>query len=354
MGISCWFSILITIFLFIPQLIIGKSTCREIELPRDCEALCNTSSTGVVSCELRVVVMLPADPQYEIALPKVLPVLDLAIPHARAQNLLPHWLNLTFLHEDDRCDATYAQRAAIDSYSNCVHLFLGPTCDYCVANVGRVVKFFGAPLITTGGLTFDFTEPKKECNNEYFMTTRVGTVSFREISKIFIKIMNFYDWKKVHLLYATNGQRQVAGRHTCQLMMKSMVEFIKMEPNFTYGNFDFEAIMPEDYLETLKVHIGNSYGVDVRCCGVSLVLVFGSGSNGCVVGGYDDGGVGGGGGGRGGGGTISSTSRGNSDTRGIFRPRQLSVSNAPAFRAHLDSTIKIILFSSISKDAASY
>ncbi|XP_043500000.1 atrial natriuretic peptide receptor 3 [Polistes fuscatus] len=243
------------------QTAIGKSTCREIELPRDCEALCNTSRTGVVSCELRVVVMLPADPQYEIALPKVLPVLDLAVYNARAQNLLPHWLNLTFLFEDDRCDATYAQRGAIDSYSNCVHLFLGPTCDYCVANVGRVVKFFGAPLITTGGLTFDFTVPKKECKDEYFMTTRVGTVSFRDISKFFIEIMNYHEWRKVHLLYATNGQRQVAGRHTCQLMMKSLVEFIRMEPDFIYGNFDFETTMPEDYLETLKVHVGNSYGV---------------------------------------------------------------------------------------------
>ncbi|KAI4496755.1 hypothetical protein M0804_000565 [Polistes exclamans] len=206
MGISCWISTLITIFLFIRQTAIGKSTCREIELPRDCEALCNTSRTGVFSCELRVVVMLPADPQYEIALPKVLPVL---------------------------------------------------------ANVGRVVKFFGAPLITTGGFTFDFTVPKKECKDEYFMTTRVGTVSFRDISKFFIEIMNYHQWRKVHLLYATNGQRQVAGRHTCQLMMKSLVEFIRMEPDFIYGNFDFETTMPEDYLETLKVHVGNSYGADM-------------------------------------------------------------------------------------------
>ncbi|XP_014598913.1 PREDICTED: atrial natriuretic peptide receptor 1-like isoform X2 [Polistes canadensis] len=271
MGISCWISTLITILLFIRQTAIGKSTCREIELPRDCEALCNTSRTGVFSCELRVVVMLPADPQYEIALPKVLPVLDLAVYNARAQNLLPHWLNLTFLFEDDRCDATYAQRGAIDSYSNCVHLFLGPTCDYCVANVGRVVKFFGAPLITTGGFTFDFTVPKKECKDEYFMTTRVGTVSFRDISKFFIEIMNYHQWRKVHLLYATNGQRQVAGRHTCQLMMKSLVEFIRMEPDFIYGNFDFETTMPEDYLETLKVHVGNSYGVVVMCANSTTI-----------------------------------------------------------------------------------
>lgn len=41
-------------------------------------------------------------------------------------------------------------------------------------------------------------------------------------------------------VYATNGQSQLAGRHTCQLMMKSMVEFIKKQPNFTFGTFDVE------------------------------------------------------------------------------------------------------------------
>lgn len=69
-----------------------------------------------------------------------------------------------------------------------------------------------------------------------------------------------YEWRKVHLVYATNGQSQVGGRHTCQLMMKSMVEFIKKEHNITYGTFDVDATTPNDYPEALKDHVGNSYG----------------------------------------------------------------------------------------------
>lgn len=53
----------------------GKVTCREVQLHRDCETLCSTSRDGVVSCELRVAVLLPADPRFDISLPKVLPVL---------------------------------------------------------------------------------------------------------------------------------------------------------------------------------------------------------------------------------------------------------------------------------------
>lgn len=53
----------------------GKVTCREVQLAHDCEALCKRSRNGTFSCELRVAVLLPADPVFDIALPKVLPVL---------------------------------------------------------------------------------------------------------------------------------------------------------------------------------------------------------------------------------------------------------------------------------------
>lgn len=65
------------------------------------------------------------------------------------------------------------------------------------AVVGRVVKFFGAPLITTGGFTFDFTEKKVECKDEYFMTTRIGSLAFRDIAKFFMAIMDRYVWFEV-------------------------------------------------------------------------------------------------------------------------------------------------------------
>lgn len=53
----------------------GKVTCREVQLARDCEALCKRNRHGAVTCELRIAVILPADPSFEISLPKVLPVL---------------------------------------------------------------------------------------------------------------------------------------------------------------------------------------------------------------------------------------------------------------------------------------
>lgn len=57
---------------------------------------------------------------------------DLAKDEAKSRNLLPDWLTLKFLPQDDHCDAMYAQLGTIDKYAHCVHLFLGPACDYCV------------------------------------------------------------------------------------------------------------------------------------------------------------------------------------------------------------------------------
>ncbi|KAF7995591.1 hypothetical protein HCN44_006698 [Aphidius gifuensis] len=258
---SRWFGkiAILSVLLLIDPVFINM-ICHETKLPRDCESLCSKDQWGFVSCELRAAVLLPNDTRFDISLQHVLPVLELALTKVRAQKLLPNWLEIKFLPKDDHCDATYAQIAAIDSYADCVHLFLGPACEYCVANVGRVVKFLGAPLITTGGFTYDFTEKKTECSDEYFMTTRIGSLSFRDISSFFLSIMDKYQWKKVHLIYAPNGQPNFAGRHTCQLMMKSMAQAIKNHENISFGNFDVEALTLEEYPESLRTNIGNYYG----------------------------------------------------------------------------------------------
>lgn len=60
-------------------------------------------------------------------------------------------------------------------------------------------------------------------------------------------------------MYELNGQCQIAGKHTCQLVMKSMVEFFKKRLDFIYGSVDIENIAPKDFPQILKDHVGNSY-----------------------------------------------------------------------------------------------
>ncbi|XP_044585548.1 atrial natriuretic peptide receptor 1-like isoform X3 [Cotesia glomerata] len=271
MGPRCLTKVIATLLITIMCATIARSSCRETKLARDCEALCSKNQRGFISCELRAAVLLPNNTLFDISLYKVMPVLDLAVSRLKALKILPNWLELKLLPKDDHCDATYAQIAAIDSYAECVHLFFGPACDYCVANVGRVAKFLNAPLITTGGFTFDFTESKIVCSDEYFMTTRIGTLSFRDISNVFVSVMDRYNWKKVHLVYDPSGQRKIAGKHTCQLMMKSMVQFIKLRGDITFGNFDIEGMNTEEYRESLKTNVGNNYAVVVMCANSTTI-----------------------------------------------------------------------------------
>lgn len=56
-----------------------------------------------------------------------------------------------------------------------------------------------------------------------------------------------------------HGQAHVAGRHTCQLMMKTMAEYLKKIDMMSFGYFDVSASKVEDFSDVLKSHVGNQY-----------------------------------------------------------------------------------------------
>ena len=63
-------------------------------------------------------------------------------------------------------------------------------CVYCFpAPVARLVKFWNVPLITAGGFSYDFTKPKTNPENEFYMTTRTG-FSFAGIATTISEILN--------------------------------------------------------------------------------------------------------------------------------------------------------------------
>jgi len=60
---------------------------------------------------------------------------------------------------------------------------------YVAAPVGRIVKFWGIPLVTAGGMTYDYSGSKNTCDSEFHMLVSVGYISFRVMSDFLIKIM---------------------------------------------------------------------------------------------------------------------------------------------------------------------
>jgi hypothetical protein len=55
--------------------------------------------------------------------------------------------------------------------------------------VGRIVKFWGIPLVTAGGMTYDYSKNKSSCDSEFHMLVSVGHSSFRVMSHFIISVM---------------------------------------------------------------------------------------------------------------------------------------------------------------------
>lgn len=60
--------------------------------------------------------------------------LDQANTFIKESGILPAFVDIHLEPWDDKCDASYAQIATIDAYTNgkCIHVIFGPICEYCL------------------------------------------------------------------------------------------------------------------------------------------------------------------------------------------------------------------------------
>lgn len=239
------------------------------DINRDCPLVCNVSDANT-NCNITAAVILPEDDSYEMSLSKVLPVLETARQYVIDKNWLPPNVNLTFLPMDDRCSNVYSIFKALHAYSTCAHVFFGPSCEYALAPVGRIVKFWGIPLLTAGGMTQDYSRNKTTCNSEFHMLVSVGYTSFRVMSEFIISIMNEYNWKKVFLIYEKQGYINVSGPDTCKLMADSLAGFLKAS-GIIYNSYDTTLNAGGGFKENLKRELQYTYSVVVVCANRSTV-----------------------------------------------------------------------------------
>ncbi|TMW48808.1 hypothetical protein DOY81_006098, partial [Sarcophaga bullata] len=192
------------------------------------------------NCTIRALVLMPDDERYVASLKRVVPILQVAEQRIHARGLLPPFIHFDWMPQDDKCDAAFAAVKAMDGIvKNCSHVFFGPVCDYSLAGVARIVKYFnshGTPLISVGGSTYDFEKPKTKCSDEFYMLVRTGMLSFESISELTITVMKSYKWSRSILFYDANGQYSVAGQHTCYLMMTSLGKQMRSE-NMTFAQY---------------------------------------------------------------------------------------------------------------------
>lgn len=219
--------------------------------------------------EIRAAVILPESTEFEAAIPKVLPALTLAAK--RVTPLLPG-KRLVFYPADDKCDSHHALKNAVSAKmcpddSQRIHVFFGPNCEYCVASVSRLLKYWSTPLLTTGALTFDFTKDKRAPDSEFHLLVRMGHISFASIAHFIIALLNKYKWTKVALVYQRNGCTSISGKFTSKLMMETLVEFLKRQA-INYTAYDLEK-NNMSLAENLKREVGNDYASKCSACCVT-------------------------------------------------------------------------------------
>ncbi|XP_037711183.1 atrial natriuretic peptide receptor 1 isoform X1 [Drosophila subpulchrella] len=239
------------------------ANCRE-EPARECEAICDASGRN---CTIRALVLLPDDNMYQASLPRVLPILKVAEQQIRSKALIPPHIDFEWLAHDTKCDASLGVIKAMDGIiKQCAQVIFGPVCDYSLAAVSRITKYFnsqGTPLISVGGSTYDFEQKKTDCNDEFYMLLRTGMLSFETISELTINVMKRHNWSHSIFYYERDGQRSVAGMHTCFLMMKSLGKQMRNE-NMTFAQFPLEPNLT-NRTEEMRREIGNKHAIVIMC-----------------------------------------------------------------------------------------
>uniref|UniRef100_A0A182YK89 Receptor ligand binding region domain-containing protein n=2 Tax=Anopheles stephensi TaxID=30069 RepID=A0A182YK89_ANOST len=220
------------------------------------------SSIDGWTCELRIVVIMPANTSVEASLPRVQPALEKAEGFIRREGIIPADVAIRWIPFDDRCEQARATVMAMDGTGSdsCGHLILGPSCDFALAPVARIARYIyndGIPVITGAGYTFDFEEPKTHCENEFHMLIRTGLVSFKRMAFFMIELIRHFKWNRVVYFYERQSYYNVAGPQTGHLLMNTMAEFFRHE-NITYSPFSTDSART-NLTESLKEKVGLSY-----------------------------------------------------------------------------------------------
>uniref|UniRef100_A0A182N554 Receptor ligand binding region domain-containing protein n=1 Tax=Anopheles dirus TaxID=7168 RepID=A0A182N554_9DIPT len=276
--------LMLLLLLLLPPTPVDAGCRRLVQKP--CEAICvrtgsinrhivrqefevrGNGSTGPYgardgwTCELRIVVIMPANTSVEASLPRVQPVLEKAEGAIRRDGIIPADVAIRWIPFDDRCEQARATVMAMDGTGSdsCGHLILGPSCDFALAPVARIARYIyndGIPVITGAGYTFDFEEPKTHCENEFHMLIRTGLVSFKRMAFFMIELIRHFNWNRVVYFYERQSYYNVAGPQTGHLLMNTMAEFFRHE-NITYSPFSTDSART-NLTESLKEKVGLSH-----------------------------------------------------------------------------------------------
>ncbi|XP_013791002.1 atrial natriuretic peptide receptor 3-like, partial [Limulus polyphemus] len=214
------------------------------------------SSSDVV----RVSVLLPKNSLYLGAIPRVGPAIELAIHWIENRGLLPGW-RWQVEYGDTKCSTAYGPMRAFKAFiEDRVHVFFGPMCDYVIAPIARLLKFWNVPMLTAGALARDYGLDKTMFDNEFYLLTRTG-LSFNGATSFLLAVFNRFGWQNLLVMYEELARPEIAEEDYCVLWTKALVSELRLLGNFTFHTYKLKSNLTEaESLKVLRKEVGTTYG----------------------------------------------------------------------------------------------
>ncbi|XP_013794205.1 atrial natriuretic peptide receptor 3-like [Limulus polyphemus] len=220
---------------------------------------------------VRVSVLLPNDSLYLGAIPRVGPAIELAIQKIQDQGTLPEW-KWQVKYRDTKCSTSDGPMQAFRAFTEQrLHVFFGPYCDYVIAPIARLLKFWNVPMLTAGALARDYGFDKSTFDKEFYLLTRTG-LSFNGVTSFLLAIFRRFDWQNVLITYEELARPQIAREDYCVLLTKALVAEFRLLGNFSFQPFKLKSnISAAESRNVLKKEVGTKYG---GAFGVTIHAIF--------------------------------------------------------------------------------
>ncbi|XP_016969307.1 atrial natriuretic peptide receptor 1 isoform X4 [Drosophila rhopaloa] len=202
--------------------------------------------------QLVFVALLPSvesDNKNDCIMPKVLPVLELAIRHVQRMGFVggTHF-DIQLISRDTYCSSKYGPIGFFEIYTQWpeVNAVFGLPCEYVLAPISRYADVWQVPVLTTGGNAKEFNKKSES----YSTLTRLKGAQVNNLGNVVRAILNSFNWTRTALIYQ-NENAKVKGNSVCFLCLAAIHDTIEEHSVYQLG-FDTSTWTKADITRMLK------------------------------------------------------------------------------------------------------
>ncbi|CAH0562272.1 unnamed protein product [Brassicogethes aeneus] len=220
-------------------------------------------------CIINVALILPADTSFLVNIKTAKDMVHKAVTDHQKHGILATDTIVKITSYNDTCTAEKALIDLFQANNICPHVVIGPVCEYCISQVGRIGKYLGyggIPIITPGGMVYNFIDKKQNMKDEYYLMANSGSADFRSFGEFFFLILYEFGWRKTAVVFDRYQQSEVGGDNFCKLFFDTIIKDITESGSvkLDYLPADVE-IKKLNYTDVIIQQIGANYGIIMTC-----------------------------------------------------------------------------------------